>query len=517
MSTMAPSSILPAWLEHNLNRLLVFVISLLLLGHLLTLTLYPTVFIDEGWLANTSWSWLTTGVNFDLMSSGPLDQFGYEWATEYFAGEIPYMLAFSTLGLGLFQARLVAWLFGVVLVFALVQVGRHCYSLRTGLLAALLLVLSVPFLQSSRWRQDIMLAAVIMLSFWLALYAFRSEKAWPHFLSGLLLGIGFDVHQTAMIFIPALAALYLAQYGLRLVLKRGTWLAGLGGALAMGIYAAIHILPSPEVFSLLNSFYFTSGAEAQFPIMQPATILESAIRELGRYRFRENVFDLALIALAGLFLLYRRSRSDRLVLTFTGASYLSFILLSGNKTFLYAINLYPFFMLIVAEAFVSLLRVAQRPLVSRLAAVVLVVFIGYGVVRTTLRISENIGYDYYAVTDEIHAEIPAGARVMGMPTWWLGLADTEYRSSLNLTYYNFFNDYSLAEAFAAIRPDYVIVDDTQHLLLVEPDQELDPGLNVYRILRDDFEAVLETRGQLVHNFADPWHGYFEVYQIDWDT
>jgi len=85
-------------------------------------------------------------------------------------------------------------------------------------------------------------------------------------------------------------------------------------------------------------------------------IPESIIREFARYRFRENLFDLFVIALAGLFLLFRRTAADRRLLIYTGVGFLSFSLLSGNKTTLYGINLYSFFMLIAAAGFVGMIQ-----------------------------------------------------------------------------------------------------------------------------------------------------------------
>lgn len=502
--------------KSNLRWLLVAGIVLILTAHFLLLTVYPPVFIDEGWLANTSWSWLTTGINFDTIHAGVLDQFGYEWVTDNFLGQVPYVLSYNVLGLGLFQTRLVSWVFSVVLVIATIQVGRRCYSLETGLLAALLLSLTVPFLQSSRWRQDIILAAMIMVSFGLALYALDKDRLWAHFLAGLVLGLGFDVHQTSIIFIPALAALYFAHYGKRFFFVRGTWLVGLGGALGLAFYAINHMLQNYEVYSRLMSFYFVSGGEAQIPIANPSKLLESAVREFGRYRFRDNPFDLVLIAIGGLFLLYRRSKSDRLILTYTGVTFISFILLSGDKTFLYAINLYPFFMLIVAETFLSLARQKQGKIIARVAPIVLVIFIGYSLYQSVSRIYVNRNYDYYAITNQIRQVVPVDRRIMGMPTWWIGLADYDYRSSLSIPYYKFFNNYDVRQAVEAIHPDYIIVDGTQQVILVDEGQRLVPGMNVFSVPRQEFNEILESLGELVLEFSDQWHGDFKIYRINWD-
>jgi 4-amino-4-deoxy-L-arabinose transferase-like glycosyltransferase len=506
-----------SWNESSLHWVMIGAIALISAVHFLTLTVYPSVFIDEGWLANTSWSWLQTGVAFDRIHQGVLDQFGYQWVTEVFLGQFPYLVAYNFLGVGLFQTRLVSWLFGVLLLLATAQVGTRLYNRGTGLLAALLLSLTIPFLQSSRWRQDIMLAAIIMVSFWLALYALEKNKIWAHFLAGLLLGLGFDVQQSAIVFIPPLAALYLAYYGRRVFFVRGTWIVGIGGALGLFYYVATHVLPSYEVYSQLMSFYFAPGADAQIPLTRPSLLVQSAISEFGRYRFRESWFDFGLLCLGGLLLLLRRSKSDVLLLVYTIAAFVSSILLSSNKTNLYAIDLYPFFILIIAAAFARLIQAGPSKNVTRLAQAVLLLFIGFGIFQVASRIYNNHDYNYYGITDRIRQVIPADKRVMGMPTWWFGFPDYDFRSSLTVPYYRFFNDYTVTQAFDAVRPDYIIVDVTQQAVLVDEGQTLVQGVNVFRVNRLEFNDVLAEHGELVLEFSDPWHGDFSIYRLDWGS
>lgn len=502
-----------------LNRVLMTVIIVGMLAHLLTLTIHPRVFIDEAWISNASWTWLTTGVNFDSMHAGVLDQFGYEWLNRFFVGQAPYVISFGLFGLGLFQARLVAWFFGAVLLFSTVMAARRLHGLTVGLLAAVFLMLSLPFLQASRWRQDIMLTAFVMLAFWLALMALQDGKLWAHFLAGFLLGVGLDVHQSATLFIPALAALYLFYYGKAVLVRRGTWAVGIGGAVGLAIFAAIHLLPSPETYSKLMSFHVASGGQAELPVTHPTSLIASLIGELGRYGFRRNPVDLVLIGIAGLWMLKRRTRADVLLLVFAAVGFADFVLFSGNKTNLYAIHMYPFFMLMVAVLFVSLLRYATRVDRSRWVRFVsiagLVLYAGYGTFRLAQTISTTQGYDYYSITNQIRAVLPPQARVMGMPMWWFGLADYDYRSSLSLRYYEFYNDYDVNEALEVMHPDYIIFDEVQSVVLAAEGETLPPGLAGYAVPEEPFLAFLEERGERILAFEDPYHGNFEIYAIDW--
>jgi hypothetical protein len=228
--------------------------------------------------------------------------------------------------------------------------------------------------------------------------------------------------------------------------------------------------------------------------------------------------DFALIGASIVYLAVRRSRYDRLLLSFIAAVFAGFVLLIGNKHDIYAILLYPFFMLLVAEAIVSLIRGQKGFDKQRLfVGTLLVLFLmssGVHFVRSTLN---DRNYDYYAIIEKIEPYIPSDARIMGLPDWWLGFSEYDYRSSLNLTYYHFLNGYSLTEGLEEIRPDILILDEDLQVLLVDEDAyKTNAGFEIYQLPRQEFEDFLAARGEKVLGFWDPWHGWFDIYAIHWD-
>lgn len=504
-----------AFTESGLIRLSAVATALVLVYHLFYLTKYPLAFGDESWFSNATWNWLQTGVNFETMFTGVLDQFGHEWVQRPFIGEAPWLLSFALLGLGLFQARLVSWLFGLVLLLLVVGVGRRSYSLLTGSLAALFLSLSPPFLLSSHYaRQDIMVAVVVMAAYLLAVKALQEDKWWAHLLAGLLLGLSPDIHLNGGLFIIPLAALYLMTYRFSILKKRGTWLVALGGVIGIAYFVGLHILPGPAYFTL-NKFNFVLP-ENKAPL-QTLNLghLWAAIRgEISIYHFYEHNLDFALIGAGLVSLLLRRSEADRYLLTFVGVSFATIVLLRGRSEDYYAILLYPFFMLIVAEAVVSLARSSQGSRAQQAFVILLVLlFIGKGLVHTMRPGFNNNLYNYNAATNQIKSVVPAEARIMGLPTWWLGLAEYDYRASLSLNYYNFFNGYNLEEGLKAIRPDFIIIDKTQRDILSADAIYPVPW---WGLPGQEFEAFLARQGEQVLIFSDPWHGEVEVYAIHWD-
>ncbi|MBE2224912.1 MAG: glycosyltransferase family 39 protein, partial [Anaerolineae bacterium] len=483
------------------------------------LTKTPPVFIDESWNANTAWNWLQTGNNFDSMHSGTLDQFGYEWLRWPKIGNIPWRVSFATLGLGLFQARIVSWIFACLLLIATILTARKTYGILTGILAALILSLSTPFLQASHYaRWDIMLPTIAMFAYWLSIKGLKENKWWCHLLAGLLIGLSIDIHQNAVLFMLGFAVLYLAFFGKAFFKSQGTWLFGLGAVLGIGYFVATFILPNPDAY--FNLFSLSLGNTHRIPIttLNPLHILQSIDDEIGRYHFFENSLEFALLGASLIYLAYRRNKYDRYLLSFISAVFAGFVLFIGNKHDVYAILLYPFFMLLVAETMVSLIRDGKASSPQRLFASSLVLlFLVSSGIHYAREVFSSRNYNYYAIMDEIKPYIPPDSRVMGLPNWWLGLAEYDYRSSLNLTYYHFLNDYTLTEGFNEIKPDVLILDrDLQALLVDQEAYKSNAGFQIYQLPRQEFEAVLEERGELVHGFWDPWHGWFDIYILHWD-
>lgn len=493
-------------------------IGLILLFHLLTLTKLRPLFIDEPMFSNFAYNWLQTGVNFDTMHTGPLDQFGSPGIYRPLLAIVPWSLSFSVFGLGFTQARMVSWVFGVIATVATYWVGRRLYGNLTGLIAALLLTLSLPFMQAIRYaRADMYVTAILLISFGLVITAFEREKAWMHFLAGLLMGLTSDIHFNGLLFIPGIAVLYLMHYGFNLWRKPGTWLIGLGGALGLLFYVVVHILPDPEVYSILYGWDAALARTLDVPItnFNLRTILSSLRDELGRYHFYDNNLDFALIGAGFLWLLVRGRKADRRLIVYIVLAVTFFALMVFHQDNLYAILFYPFLLLVAAEALTSLFDFQNWRKAANIFALGLVIFTLINSVEHLRRSwSETAGYDYDRVANQIAEVIPDDARVLGMPHWWFAMSDMDYRSTFSIFYYNFFNDYSFLEVLDVIHPDYIIVDKLQREWLTDSDEI---AFGYPGVPREKLFNFLDEFGEQVTEIDDPWHGPVTVYRISWDT
>ncbi len=506
-------------LERWLSVGLILATTALVVVSLLCLTTYPAVFIDEPWYSNTAWNLVTKGVNFDSMFTGALDQWPAYWVRWPLIGNLPLAAAFSIGGLGLFQARLTSWLLGIVLLALVFALGRRLYSTLTAALTTTLLGLSYVFLQASHYaRVDIFLACAITAALYLFVVGVQDNKRWAFFVAGLITSLSVDIHMNGALFAISLSTLFIVVYGKQVLRTRFTWYFATGAGLGLIYYLGVHIIPNPATYFEISRGWQGSMMRPPLATLNPIAILQSLVAEIGRYHFFDYGLDFALIGASGLFLSARRNKLDRLLVIFIGTAFILFVLLIQSKHDIYAILFYPFFLLMVAETLISLLRGSRKMEPQWLFTVaILMLFIFNSAIHIARPIAENRDYDYYAVTNQIRADIPAGARVMGLPNWWLGLADYDYRSVMDLTYYHFFNNYTATQSLETVHPDYIVVDTgLRGLLMDQVGFTSKPGFSMYDLPRGEVEDFLAQRGHKIDEFVNPWHGTFEIYKINWD-
>jgi len=501
----------------KLETLVMFIGIILIIGVLLfhqqTLLLFPIVHGDEPWFADAIWNFVNNGQIFDTMHSGALDQFGYEWSRRYFLGITPWAMMFSVAGVGLYQARLMSLIVGGVLLFATFLVGRRSSGNMTGILAALLLAISPVFFHASHFaRQDIFLATVLMFVYLLVLIALDNENPLAHFGAGLIMGLSIDVHQNGYFFIPALAIIYLSHYGKSIFRKRGPWLAVFGGLLGIAYYLIVFVLPSPETYFTLYSFDFNS--ENEIYITQGLRGIVEGIRtEIGRYRFFDNNLIFGLLGAGVAYLMFRWNRFDRRLLIMVGVTFFVFALFRGSKTIYYAILLFPFMILLIAETLVGVFSSATTHLQKVFIAAIIAMLLVVNGMRLVESLENQSDFSYEAISQQIQSVIPDGAKVMGLPTWWFSLPQADYSSSLTLNYYAFFNDYNFEQGISAIRPDYIIIDDVLRGALTHDTFTTSPN---YGVPGDDFYAFLADQGTLILEFDTQYYGTIAIYAIDWE-
>ena len=238
------------------------------------LTMLPRVNVDEPWLMERGYQVMRTGV-----PSQPMLGLHHAYLLQVGYG---YVLAIwmTLVGVGLFQARLLAVLMGLGVVLMIAAIGRRAIDPTAGLFAALLLALDSNVLGGLRSaRTDAPSLFFIVCAFAAYIRGQRLSRPGWFAVSGACLGIAMLCHGNSFWAGIILLAWFLLDYG-RQALSVPFGYAVLGGwAVTFGPYLAIVVARWSDVQVQIGNF-----AADRVPGWRPSFVLQQIQREVERYR-----------------------------------------------------------------------------------------------------------------------------------------------------------------------------------------------------------------------------------------
>lgn len=479
-----------AWIDWLLAAAIA---SYLLFVHVPLLTAWPPVNSDEGREANAFW--VGCGVDPSARTLDPI----YQHDPLYKGGlqGLTTCISFRTLGFGLFQGRLVSIVWAGALVWFTYLAGRRLYGVGPAISAAILLVVSQPFLVSSHIiRPDIMVAALVMGALYSALRGLTDGGRVWHFAAGLLLGLSFDVHPNTLAFMPLVGMAYVMRYGARFLATRDAWIFVAGLSLAAAYYVAARILPDPAHYA--EAFRYWIGVDKPPPIVSRRG--ESPLSaELGRWTsyFAGRAVEAFALGLGVVWAVWRSISSRRVDLLLTGLAIALgvFVVLVSSKTEYYTVLFYPMLALMVGGAIVQAVPVGA---VGRLIGLGLVAAMGIGAFgfednyRDMLEASDRTDRDYAALSHELRGAVPPGSRVVAPPIYWIGLSEPPYY----LDYVDFYVWERLNRETAGRRlswPDFLRQIEPQYVILDSKAKADIARSGLPRYMEDNADLVLAVR------------------------
>jgi 4-amino-4-deoxy-L-arabinose transferase-like glycosyltransferase len=428
------------------------------------LTTMPRVNVDEPWLMERAYQILLSGVPRQPMYGlhrAYLLQVGY-----------PYLLAgwMAALGVGVWQARLLAVLLGLGTLLLVAALGKRLVGAWAGVAAALFLAADSNFLGSARNARTDMPAVFFAACAFVA-YAFGREdgrRRW-FVLSGAAAGLAMLCHGNAFWVAVILALWLIADLRGAVVTFARSWLVGGAAFAALAPYLVVIARNWQEVQRQITAF-----VPERVPFYTPARIVEQMALEVERYRtwyfgLVTNtvpnpllwVFQAATVAgaIAVAYRLWsgRRVGGEQLLLGLVAGSVLIFAGFVNNKVPAYMPHLLIGFSLLagVAVADIGQLIAPRWPLA--MAFVVL-----YGGAATayyekwyaTQRKSELLPYEQIART--VRAMVLPGVRhIYGSPHFWAAVHGDETGS---------LTSYALGpDGLPSSEPAYLLVDEAQWL------------------------------------------------------
>lgn len=488
-------------------------LTLLAIPNLLTL-LYPIrAHYDDAWYGSRAWAVIHTGYAFGALDKGVLTNFDGYWTYFWLAGSWIDSFFLRVFGPTLLAVRLSSFVFGIALLAIVYAIASRFGTYRTGLLAVLIGAFSLPFMYSSHiGRSDIMVATLGYGA--IALYLSQHTKTLSpkSVLSGLALGIAFDIHPTSILYIPVIGILLLFDYRLAVLRAGRAWgfLLGLLGGFAY--FVGVHVLPYPQTYFAISRIQ--QGKDVTTP---PITVLNLQvwIQSISNVLSLLGLPTLAVLVVAIAILLFKPTDLViRLLLAF-GVFLLSFAAVVPLKPIYYAILIAPFSWLLLAAAASKVTRrwvdwSVPRKATIRVAAVgSILVLLAFPNVPFLLQDSYP---DYEAALQLIRQTTAPGASIIGNQTYWFARPDQPYYAWEQFAYYRrYYPGSTVEDALRGLGVDYVVMDGLADNFLTN-----DPALLYSNVTvpKTELWSFLDAHSTLVAESTNPTYGHIRIYKIN---
>jgi len=475
----------------------------------------PAAFVDEGWNANRAWGLLQTGRAFGTLDSGVFERYDGYWTVFPWIGTAIHSAFLALFGPELIAVRLASLVFGLLLLVSVYTIGRCLYGARAGLLAVLLLSVSTAYLYSSHLgRHDIMVAAAGFGAIALFVTDGSRDFSARSMLSGLAAGLAVDIHPNAVLFIPAILALYIASYGLGTLRVKQFWGFAVGLGIAGLAFLALHIIPYPQsYFALLGLGQGSTRAPALLSL-DPGFWVASLAATLNLLGW----LWVPLIAVAYAVLLKRGSVADKRTLVLFTMLIVAYLVVIRSHRIFYAIILVPAAALLLAAFVDKLLSDGWRGSLPRYVRFVGVVGLlaSSAVISLVQATFYDMRGDYNATLRDIRSAVPSGSTILGPQTYWFAMTGERYLSWEQIIYYRRATPgSSVEEALTALRPDYMIIDRFMEGAIIDTTTRAQADIPFLNIPAHELESFLSARGRLVSSIETEEFGNVRTYELDW--
>jgi 4-amino-4-deoxy-L-arabinose transferase-like glycosyltransferase len=499
---------------------------------------FPPLQEDEPWILSPGYKFFSQGIfGSDLFT-------GYYGMERHYLEFMPLMsllqgAAARLFGLGVFQMRVVPVALGMltlVLTYA-VALKLGMSSRLTGLFAALLLLFwpwgagndrimstGIPLVDVSRiGRYDILVPPLGLAAWWFWLRARSTGRNRDDFLAGLLAGMTGLAHYYGLFWIVALLLPLLLE---RLFFTHQPVFRSMGQ-----IVAGASVPWLIWIFIIASNWDDYKGqlilSRGTFKPLSLSFYVENILNERHRYALgvgetetmiHPGFWLIALGVPAALVWLWRRAvrLRDRQALWLLVSCLMFpflFALLVKIKRLSYLVTVAPLFAILVAALLARLFearRGAYRTVVVLIIG--LTVFQGaWAIVR--MQRTANQAVAPRQIFSELRQVVPSSARVLGRETYWLALADRQYRSFylplLLSDPERHGNPIPFAEAMKLNAPDFVLLDATTMQNLLDRSR---PMMSAYH---DEFWAYMKQhKARLIREIPENGGMPIQVYQLD---
>ena len=486
--------------------------------HFFSLLRTPAPFVDEGNFASEAVGLLRTGWAFGPVQSGVLNNFDGYWTYFPWLGTWFESLGFRAFGVSFFSIRLVSLVFGMFLLAAVYLIALRLRGKKVALLSVASTATSASFFYSAHLgRQDIIVAAFGFGAIAIYLDDAGAGPPFKSLLSGLLVGLAFEIHPNAMIYGPVVVFLYFIDYGWSTLHLRKFWGFAAGCLLGLGFWAGIHLFSYPSTFVAITHLAFESSKVPPILRPDPSLWLQSIADTLSMV-MRASDLRLGAVVISVAILARKGTRGDWKLILLFGVLCLEFVCLVPYKPRYYQILLSPAGDLVLAAGLVTMAEMRSRSLLRRVALLSSVVIVLVSTAFNVSSITSQPFASFDTTVQEVRQTIPTGSVIMGDQTMWIGLRDYRFYTWQELTFYRrYASGSSLDDAFRAYHPDYFIVDFYERYSLSDTGNDFEEWKQLLFLPRQALEKFLSERGEIVADFPSQVVGRVIVYRLNWTS
>src|SRR5262245_30636104 len=186
----------------------------LYLGLFAVLNLYlldqqPIVTVDEPWYSDAAFTFTRTGHFTPTMFNGM--HYNLEGKYHWSVRELLLAVVFKIFGFGVYQARFLSFLSGVIALLLLFLLGKQLYNAQVGILATILFAFSPIYEVFRSARPEMVMIAFTLAALYLCLLGLQRDRPVLYGLSGLISLLSCDVHLNGVMVLATVGLLYLTR------------------------------------------------------------------------------------------------------------------------------------------------------------------------------------------------------------------------------------------------------------------------------------------------------------------
>jgi len=488
----------------------------------------PVPQVDESYMMQTSYEMLNRGalsLPFRRFIGGNIENDWHSLTPVHYVIQTGF---FKVFGWGITEGRAFNLTLAIIVLLLVFLIGRRLFDWRVGIIAVVLIVCDVFFLERSRFLRNDYSAVMFALAAFYLYEAAERRKSWRLFLaSGLTAGASVMCHTASIYILVAITVLMLPGRGWRIVKAKEFYLFALG-TLAVSAYEIISDIADWTNFRLQYR-----GDKRHFKLLDAMGWLRNLRHEPQRYRrwiaadsmypdvprTLTHLFEyLAVIAIAYLIVrmiirvrrgnLVAEPRNRVLMVTLVVMSF--FAIITSQKAVYYMSHLTPWFALAVGIMMSDGLdligrfrrtkwRGSRLPKLAYLAslacALIFTAMFGYQATKLYRRYITNVRNPELARFEDfktaIRSVVPEGVCPVevGDPVMWLA-----------------FLEHHLCFGYIEERmQDNVDIDGKEYAMIVDP-----------RIANQWLETIAPNHNHLLGELTNTSYGDLQVYYTGTD-